>query len=221
MFHDGLDTSDSAGLVSGESGAMVAASKEFVTLESSGEYWVTWSLTLKAMSGGCRFAGGVPFVGNAIVGSAQDFKAMIGWYNNMTLTMHVTRDESTIKYPDGGVAMGQYTSLEDGWGVYGHVQYSYSDPHLGKQPITIESGGATYGHSSVGVEEYYPQIITEETGTAGTYQAGQPVTTYHLSGSGSAYVGRMSGNIGVILSCEPNSTFQILASRLTLHKRVR
>ena len=52
-------------------------------------------------------------------------------------------------------------------------------------------------------------------------QKGQQSINYHLSGAGSAILGRTTGNIGILLFCQPGSSFNIVSSRLTLHRRNR
>ena len=86
MYGDGFSPFDSGGTVVGDSGTMAAVSKEIVSLDTYGEYTVTWSVTLRASSGECRFAGGVPFIGNTFIASAKDFKAEMGWYNVCSLS---------------------------------------------------------------------------------------------------------------------------------------
>lgn len=84
MSQFGFDVGSETGLISGESGSSVIASGEIVSLDVSGDYWVDWSANIKLLSGQSRFVGGIPFVGNEFFGSAQDFKAVMGWLQNST-----------------------------------------------------------------------------------------------------------------------------------------
>mgnify|MGYP003146933858 CR=1 FL=1 len=198
MFHAGLDVTDDAGLVSNESGTIIAASKKIISLDIAGDYWVNWSIPLKAKSGDCRFVSGVPFVGNQIVGSAQDFKAELGWYNNSDIT------ESVVRGPEWGgvVEVGEdftpYEMTYEDWDSYG------------KYGLERHSEGASASTVTVGGKD---KITSQLSG------GGQEVMYYHLSGSGSAMVGRITGNIGILLFCQSGSEFNIVASRLTLRRR--
>lgn len=184
LFSAGLDVSESAGLVSNETGTMVAASKKIVSLDISGDYWINWSITLKEDSGDCRFVGGVPFVGNKFIGSAQDFKAEMGWFNNSDIT------EATARGPSwAGPGTEPYETMSDDWesfGMYG-VERNTKNDTLQKSKIPAQ----------------------------GTNKV------FHLSGSGATTLGRLTGNTGIMLFCQPGSSFQITASRLTLHRRNR
>tara|TARA_R110000824_G_scaffold178505_3_gene358249 strand:+ start:6748 stop:7542 length:795 start_codon:yes stop_codon:yes gene_type:complete len=208
MFSAGLDAegTDPASL-SGYSGTMIAASKEIISLDISGEYWLNWSLTLEAISGECRFAGGIPFVGNTFVESAKDFKAELGWYNNMALLDQEMFPTGKIGY--GGIATG---TLDEKWGRYGFAGsqanefdvHPFDDGHLAGTPKgqQIHTEDGSYSSDK-------DQALKREN------------TTIHLSGAGSSYVGRVTGNIGVLLFCQDGSRFDITDSRLTLHRRVR
>lgn len=205
MFSAGLDTTSTASLISGETGTMVAASKKFVSLDIFGEYWINWSITLKAISGQCRFAAGVPFIGNKFIGSAKDFKAEMGWYNNTNLSKYITLSQKDLGFID----LDNPTPVlkNKSWGDYGEW--------LGS------STPAQHVQTQVNPQDY---PVRESSTNQGSDKSLYPIddsAKIHLSGSGSAYVGRVSGNIGVLLFCQPGSEFQIISSRLTLHRRVR
>lgn len=186
MFSAGLDVSEPNGLMSSSSGTMVAASKKIVSLEVSGDYWVNWSITLQPRGvGDHRFAGGVPFVGNQFVGSAQDFKAEMGWHNNSSISEAIGRGPEWGGIGDEDTA---YDLIHNNWGDLGR---------LGVQRRTA--------------------ISSEEKTKVDSQIAGRDYI--HLSGSGAASVGRVTGNIGVMLLCDPDTSYAIIASRLTLHRR--
>lgn len=187
LFSAGLDASDAAGLVSNESGTMVAASKKIVSLEISGDYWVNWSLTLATNSGDCMFVGGVPFVGNQFIGSANDFKAEMGWFNNSDITESARNGPEAVGPEDDATEM----TYED-WESFG------------KTGVTFQTKASSYTKVDVLRQRYYMH---------------NDKAYVHLSGSGAATLGRITGNVGILLFCQPGSTFNITASRLTLHRR--
>jgi|1_EtaG_2_1085319.scaffolds.fasta_scaffold00227_6 hypothetical protein len=199
LFHDGQDVSGDNGSVANEAGTLVAASKKIVSLDISGNYWVNWSLGLTTATGECRFVGGVPFVGNTFIGSAQDFKAELGWYNNSDVTECVSRGKEWMGGPFSDRAPTEVLQDNyDSYGKYGTLRKTKT----GSPPDEDKD------------------IITPQAGTI----SGEPVqqsVNVHLSGSGSAVLGRSTGNVGILLFCQPGSAFNIVSSRLTLHRRNR
>ena len=134
MFSAGSDESDPNGIVSGSSGSMISASKKIVSLDAFGDYWVNWSITLRAKSGDCRYVGGVPVIGDQVVGSAQDFKAEMGWYNNSSITESFRRDISA-GYPVGeDGAINEF--MHDNWDSLGRHGESY-DTRWQTKPKTV------------------------------------------------------------------------------------
>lgn len=190
MFSSGYDASDSDGLVSSPSGTMVAASKKIVSLDATGSYWVNWSLTLQPSGGGDhRFVGGVPFIGGEFVGSAQDFKAEMGWYNNSSVSeVWVAGSGLTGLVGDEDDAEIKYEQLFDDYSRYGF---------RGADTKTINS--------------------TQSKVAVPSQVAGRDYI--HLSGCGAATSGRLTGNVGVMIFCNPGVSFKIKSSRLTLHRR--
>lgn len=189
LFSAGADVSEDDGVVSNENGTMVAASKKIVNLDISGEYWINWSLTLESGSGDCRFVGGVPFIGNTFIGSATDFKAEMGWYNNSDISEGLSRGPEW-----SGPGETPYEMIFDNWDSYGKYGVTRKTKFI-----------------SVTKTEIAPQ---KNRLTSQKIQV-------HLSGSGSAQIGRNTGNVGVLLFCQPSSEFKITASRLTIQRRNR
>ena len=187
LFSAGLDASDAAGLVSNEAGTMVAASKKIVNLDISGDYWINWSLTLATNTGDCFFVGGVPFIGNQFIGSANDFKAEMGWFNNSDIT-ESARNGPEIVGPEGDATELTY---ED-WESFGKIGHTFKTKALN---------------------------LTKDDALQQRRHTFNDKAYIHLSGSGAATLGRGTGNTGIILFCQPGSTFNITASRLTLHRR--
>ena len=74
------------GRVSGESGGAVVLTTSVDSLDAVGDYWIDWSVELRIREGQCRFVGGIPFIGNKFFASAQDFKAVMGWFQNSSDT---------------------------------------------------------------------------------------------------------------------------------------
>lgn len=197
LFSAGLDASESGGLVSNETGTIVSASKKIESLDVFADYWVNWSLTLKSSSGPCRFVAGVPFIGREIISSAQDIKAEMGWFNNSNIT------EAASRGPEwNSVIEGENTPYE----------FVYEDwESFGKHGWTRLTASFGTGTKT--------KITSQVLRLDGTQRDAE--IYYHLSGSGAATLGRITGNIGIMLFCQPSSRFQIISSRLTLHRRNR
>lgn len=190
MFSSGYDVSEPDGIVSSPSGTMVAASKKIVSLDSAASYWLNWSITLQAMgSKSHRFAGGVPFIGGEFVGSAQDFKAEMGWHNNSSVSE---------VWAKGSGLSGLSSGDDDSKVKYEHHLDTYTD----------------YGR--MGTESKTKYSTRAKTTIESQIKSGEVI---HLSGSGAATSGRLTGNVGVVIFCNPESEFKIKASRLTLHRR--
>lgn len=195
MFHDGHTVSEDDGVVSNESGTYIAASKKIVSLDVNGEYWVTWSLYLTADDGECRFVGGVPYIGNTFVSSAQDFKAEFGWYNNSDVTEAVTRTPEWM----GGASSDDISEiLIDNYDSYGMRGVQ-------RDTKTSEPGNRSKHKRASQLKN----------------SISQKDVPIHLSGAGAVNIGRSTGNVGVLLFCQPGSSFKIKASRLTIHRRIR
>jgi hypothetical protein len=167
---------------------MVAASKKIVNLDISGDYWINWSLTLVTNKGDCSFVGGVPFIGNQFIGSANDFKAEMGWFNNSDITEAVSHGPESA-----GVAEDPYEITYEDWESFGKK-------------------GTTRRTKAYNSEK-------EDVPAQRRYAAPNEKAHVHLSGSGAATLGRVTGNAGIMLFCQPGSSFNITASRLTLHRR--
>ena len=206
MYESNTAPADSGGMVSGDTGVMVATSQKFVSLETAGEYWVNWSISLQRSNGDCRFVGAVPFVGDQIIGSAQDFKAEMGWYNNMSVA------EAESRGPMWG-EIGGKNRTPDGSGGY-HVspnndqayEFVYDEyDHYGRQ-----------GH-----QRHTRHGATEKTIRPSQLTSTKVIAKVHLSGAGGGLVGRVTGNIGIIVYAFPGSTFNVIASTLTVHRRNR
>ena len=190
MFSAGYDVSESDGLVSSPSGTMVAASKKIVSLDSTGSYWVNWSLTLQPSGGGDhRFAGGVPFIGGEFVGSAQDFKAEMGWYNN--------------------------SSVSEVWAVAPGLSGLASGDD--DENIKYERLLDDYARTGLRGTQSNTKNYTRSKTAVGSQVTGHDYI--HLSGCGAATSGRLTGNVGVMIFCNPGVSFKIKSSRLTLHRR--
>jgi len=193
MFSAGALSTDPAGVLEGATGTITSASKKIVSMDAFGDYWVTWSLTLSptgettAGFGDHRYAGGVAFIGDQIVGTAQDFKAEMGWHNNTAISNSNARGKD--------------------WGGLGEDNKAYELLYDDYTQL------ARFG----------TRRRTKWT-TTGKWLVGSRIGSgdyIHLSGSGAASVPRVTGNIGVIIYCNPGATFSIKASTLTIHRRNR
>ena len=95
-----------------------------------------------------------------------------------------------------------------GWGTLGDS----GDPYE-----FVEDNWDSYGMQGI---ERHGAMSQEEKDQVGSQLIGAKQLHFvHLSGSGAAPVGRITGNAGILLFCQPNSTFKIIASTLILRKR--
>ena len=190
----GFISSGDSGLVGNDSGTLIALSAGVSSLEISGSYWMTWSVD--ARTDDSRFAAAVPFVGDKLVGCAQDFKAEMGWYNNMSVSEAVSRGPFWANIGGGADGADKDQAFEyvyDNYDQYGKLGYDRHTRHSQVSKTKIES-----------------HLANSTT-----------VAKVHLSGSGSGVVGRVTGNIGIIVYAFPGSTFSIIGSTLTVRRRNR
>lgn len=191
MSKAGFDVGGDVGVVSSEAGAVVVASKKVHSLDISGDYWIDWSLGLKVKSGQCRFVGGIPFIGNEFVGSAQDFKAVIGWLQNSS--------DSKAETDGEGSDLLSSAFEEDMSLVSDDVRYGRAGERMTVPPFSSRDRYVPTDFFGLGVGSAY----------------------YHLSGSGAASTGRVTGSVGVLVFCQDESELSIESAHLSLRRRVR
>lgn len=183
------------GSILGKGSNLIAGSEEFITLETSGEYWITWSLTLKVKTGGCRTAFAMPFIGDSFIGSAQDCYCEMGWYNNQELAEAVKRSATSV----GRFGLLDEDEVEQ---IRHQTDMPWEDAY-GKKGVHIQTRAFTGGTK---------ELIPPQLKTGGFV---------HLSGSGGAYVSRSTGSIGILVSGFKGSRFDIMSSSISIHKRSR
>ena len=183
------------GAVIGRGSTLIAGSEKFITLETSGEYWITWSLTLQSKTpSGCRTAFAMPFIGDSLIGAAQDCYCEMGWYNNQELAEVVERPATSV---------GRFGLIDED--EVDSLRYATEmpwDEAFGKQGMFVQS------QSFISRKNLIPPQLK--------------INDYvHLSGSGGAYVSRSTGSIGIIVNGFKGSRFKIVSSSISIHKRSR
>jgi len=196
MHSAGFDKGSLSAIINGSHGS-VAISKSFTSLDLSGDYWMDWSVSMKLISGGARWVCGIPFIGNHFFGSAQDFRAQMGFYQNgeVTATRHWSGADDASDPPgsDDG-SKGNMPADEWKHGYYG-------------RKIAVAKGVVSYAEDR--------NLVPREG--AGDGQEDY----YHLSGSGCASAGRVTGNMGVIILGQDGSEFEVESGHMSLRRRVR
>jgi hypothetical protein len=185
-----------SGIIQGSYGA-VGISKKFESLDISGDYWMDWSVSLKRTKGQARWVSGIPFIGNHFFGSAQDFRAQMGFYQNGQISV-------TTKFSGSDTASDPSGSADSNDGSVSTDEWRYG--HYGRR-VSVSKDTHSYTES----REYVPREGADD---------GQN-DYYHLSGSGCASVGRVTGNIGVLILGQDGSEFELESGHISLRRRVR
>ena len=184
------------GRVSNDTGTLIALSASIESLDVSGEYWITWNVEAKTKN--ACFAGGVPFIGDRMAGAAQDFKALVGWFNNSVARGATAHGPSVTGF---NTDEDPYEAAFENWMEY-----------------KKKGGMRNIAHESVSKT---PVGLGEST----TYWINKPFIAnyvyYHLSGCGSVHLPRCTGNVGVVLYTEPGADLNVLQATMVLRKRNR
>ena len=189
----GFISSGDSGLVGNDSGTLIALSAGGSSLEISGSYWMTWSVD--ARTDDSRFAAAVPFVGDKLVGCAQDFKAEMGWFGNSLGTGSVAHGATLTGFDWILKESDKYETTTEEWSEYGK---------RGKSRRVMSDS------TSKRDNEFQGKIGNEKGSVF-----------YHLCGSGAVSLGRNTGNVGVVVYAQPGKKIRVSRATMVLRKRNR
>tara|TARA_R100001082_G_scaffold110983_1_gene92708 strand:+ start:564 stop:1277 length:714 start_codon:yes stop_codon:yes gene_type:complete len=183
--------SESGGIVKG-SGGDIALADKFVSMDISGDYYIDWSVSLARKSGPMRFAYGIPFIGNKVFGSAQDYKSQMGFYQNSQI-------DRTLSFAGSDFASSSKDERED-------------------RSFDSEARYQRFGRT---VRSTDPNPYTENTSYIVRHGIDSKTEHMHLSGSGAATIPAASGGIGVLILCDEGTSFTISGGSISLRRRLR
>ena len=189
----GFKDGDFSGRVSGDSGEVVLTIDSETSFDISGDYCITWNMEVRCPVGEGRFISCSPFMGGQVITSAEDCFYEMGYINNINPTKTAKRD---VKKYDPRAEKGDevgYEFTSDEWDLYG----------LSGQDVKCE------------LFEHRRAVHESQTLSA---SRGKKI---HLSGIGYVNMPRSSGNIGLIVYCQRDSSFRVDAARISVRKRNR
>tara|TARA_R110002051_G_scaffold240722_1_gene301155 strand:- start:2786 stop:3532 length:747 start_codon:yes stop_codon:yes gene_type:complete len=188
----GFKDGDFSGRVSGDSGEVVLTIDSETSFDISGDYCITWNMEVRCPVGEGRFISCSPFMGGQVITSAEDCFYEMGYINNINPTKTAVRQIE--KYdPRAEESAVPYEFNEDEWDLYG------------KRGSDIKCELFSNSRSNVP-----SQTLSTSRGKK-----------IHLSGVGYVNMPRSSGNIGLIVYCQRDSSFRVDAARISVRKRNR